>query len=153
MPDDAVRVYKKMIKDGLKPNIYTYNMMMKSYFHAKNYEMGCAVWDEMGKKGCCPDDNSYIVFIGGLIRQGRSDEACKYIEEMISKGMKAPQLDYNKLVADSSRAGKPDVLEELARKTKFSGKFEDSNVFARWGERMKKRVKRRNPDQTGRRLF
>ncbi|KAM7528058.1 hypothetical protein LguiB_031468 [Lonicera macranthoides] len=145
MPDDAVRMYKKMVQSGIEPTIHTYNMMMKSYFQTNNYEMGCAVWEEMRKKGCCPDDNSYIVFIGGLIRQGRSVEACKYLEEMLEKGMKAPQLDYNKFAADFSRAGKPQILEELAQRMKFEGKFEVSNIFARWAEMMKNRVKIRNP--------
>ncbi|KAF9618211.1 hypothetical protein IFM89_000680 [Coptis chinensis] len=151
MPDDAVRIYKKMIQNGHKPTIHTYNMLMKSYFHLKNYEMGYAVWEEMASKGCCPDDNSYIVFVGGLIRHGRSEEACKYLEEMIEKGMKAPQLDYNKFAADFSRAGKPNILEELAQKMKFSGKFEVSHVFARWSEMMKKSIKQREPSHVGRR--
>ncbi|KAK0583151.1 hypothetical protein LWI29_034003 [Acer saccharum] len=148
MPDDAVMVYKKMIKSDIEPSIHTYNMIMKSYFQIRNYEMGHAVWDEMIKKGCCPDDNSYTVFIGGLISQGRSGEACKYLEEMIEKGMKTPQLDYNKFAADFSRAGEPDILEELAQKLKFSGKFEVSNVLARWAEMMKKKVNRRDPIKT-----
>lgn len=148
MPDDAVRIYKKMIQNGIQPTIHTFNMMMKSFFLTRNYNMGHAVWEEMNSKGCCPDENSYIVMIRGLIRQGRSVEACKFLEEMIAKGMKAPQLDYNKFAADFSRAGKPDVLEELAQKMKFSGKFEDSNLFARWAEMMKKRVKRRDPIRT-----
>lgn len=148
MTDDAVRIYKKMIQNGIQPTIHTFNMMMKSFFMTRNYDMGSAVWEEMNRKGCCPDDNSYIVMIGGLIRQGRSVEACKFLEEMIEKGMKAPQLDYNKFAADFSRAGKPDILEELAQKMKFSGKFEDSNLFARWAEMMKKRVKRRDPIKT-----
>lgn len=145
MPDDAVRIYKKMCESDIEPTIHTYNMMMKSYFQTRNYEMGAAVWDEMKQKGCCPDDNSYTVFIGGLISQGRCSEAGKYLEEMIEKGMKAPQLDYNKFAADFSRAGRPDILEELAQKMKFSGKFEASNVIARWADMMRKRVKRRNP--------
>ena len=45
--------------------------------------MGHAVWDEMSKKGSYPDDNSCTVFIGGLTSQGRSEEACKYLEEII----------------------------------------------------------------------
>ncbi|GAB4841766.1 hypothetical protein Ancab_022488 [Ancistrocladus abbreviatus] len=145
MADDAVRIYQKMIQNGIQPTIHTYNMMMKSYFFTGNYEMGCAVWAEMACKGCCPDDNSYTVLIGGLIRQGRSEEACKYLEVMIEKGMKVPQLDYNKFAADFSRAGRPNILEELAQKMKFSGKFEVSETFARWAEMMKKRVKRREP--------
>nr|GMD01577.1 pentatricopeptide repeat-containing protein At3g62470, mitochondrial-like [Ipomoea batatas] len=142
MPDDVVRIYKKMIQNGVQPTIHTYNMMMKSFFTTRNYELGCAVWEEMNSKGCCPDENSYTVFIGGLIQQGRSVEACKYLEEMIEKGMRAPQLDYNKLAADFSRAGNPDILEELSRRMKLCGKFEVSNLFARWAEMMKKRVKR-----------
>ncbi|KAL2535240.1 Pentatricopeptide repeat-containing protein [Forsythia ovata] len=145
MPDDAVRIYKKMIQNSIQPSIHTYNMIMKSYFVTKNYDKGCAFWEEMKRKGCCPDENSYTVFIGGLIRQGRSIEACKYLEEMIQKGMRAPQLDYNKFIADFSRAGKSDIMEELAQKMKFSGKFEVSNLFARWAEMMKRRVKRRDP--------
>ncbi|KAK6941077.1 Pentatricopeptide repeat [Dillenia turbinata] len=107
MPDDSVMIYKKMIQNGIEPTIHTYNMMMKSYFQTRNYEMG-------------------------LIRYGKSKEACRYIEEMIEKGMKAPQLDYNKFAADFSQAGRPDILEELARKMKFAGKFEVANFFARW---------------------
>ncbi|XP_019151649.1 PREDICTED: pentatricopeptide repeat-containing protein At3g62470, mitochondrial-like [Ipomoea nil] len=142
MPDDAVRIYKKMIQNGVQPTIHTYNMMMKSFFTTRNYDLGCAVWEEMNSKGCCPDENSYTVFIGGLIRQGRSVEACKYLEEMIEKGMRAPQLDYNKFAADFSRTGNPDILEDLSHRMKLSGKFEVSNLFARWVEMMKKRVKR-----------
>ncbi|KAM7254671.1 hypothetical protein ACFE04_019912 [Oxalis oulophora] len=148
MPDEAALIYRKMIQSGIELSIHTFNMIMKSYFVTRNYETGLSVWDEMIQKGCCPDDNSYIVLIGGLISQGKSREACKYLEEMLDKGMKAPQIDYNKFVADFSRAGKPDILEELAQKMKFAGKFEVSNVLARWAEMMKKRVKRRDRPNT-----
>lgn len=144
MPYDAIRLYNKMTHGGIQPSIHIYNMMMKSVFIARDYNTGHAIWDEMIKKGCCPDENSYIVFIGGLIREGRSVEACQLLEKMIEKGMNVPQLDYNKFAADFSRAGKPDILEELAQRMKFSGKFEVSNFFARWAEMMKKRVKRRD---------
>ncbi|PHT41060.1 Pentatricopeptide repeat-containing protein, mitochondrial [Capsicum baccatum] len=145
MPDDAVVLYKKMIRNGIQPTIHTYNMLMKSFFITKNYDIAHATWEEMRLRGCCPDENSYTVFIGGLIRQGRSMEACKYLAEMIDKGMKAPQLDYNKFAADFSRAGRPDILDELAKRMKFSGKFEVSSLFARHAEILKSRVKRRDP--------
>ena len=149
MPDDAVRIYKKMISKGLEPTIHTYNMIMKSYFlGGRNYAMGCAVWDEMLQKGICPDVNSYTVFINGHIQHGRPEEACKFIEEMIQKGMKAPQIDYNKFAADFSKAGKPDILFELAQKVNFTGKSDESNVFHQWGERLRSRVKQTVPNQT-----
>lgn len=114
-PDDAAKIYKKMILSNIQPSIHTYNMMMKSYFTSRNYEMGYAVWEEMKKKGSCPDENSYIILIRGLKRHGRSIEACRYIEEMMGKGMKAPQLDY-KFTSDISRAH---TLEVLTQKMKF----------------------------------
>ncbi|KAG0496366.1 hypothetical protein HPP92_001057 [Vanilla planifolia] len=114
MPDDAVRIYKKMIHNGFNPTIHTYNMMMKSYFHGNNYEMGCATWEEMGRKGICADVNSYTVYINGHIRHGRPEEAYKHIVDMVNKGMSVPQVDYNKFAADFSRAGRPDALSELA---------------------------------------
>ncbi|KAM1700520.1 hypothetical protein TB2_030991 [Malus domestica] len=97
MPNDAMQIYKKMIQNGIEPSIYTYNMIMKSYFHTRNYDVG------------------------------KSGEACKFLEGMVKKGMKPPQLGLNN-----------------KRKMKFDGKFEVSNVFARWVEMMKKRVKRRD---------
>uniref|UniRef100_A0ACD5U4H5 Uncharacterized protein n=1 Tax=Avena sativa TaxID=4498 RepID=A0ACD5U4H5_AVESA len=154
MPDDAVRIYKKMISKGLEPTFHTYNMMMKSYFvGGRNYVMGCAVWDEMHRKGICPDVNLYTVFINGHIRHGRPEEACKFIEEMIKKGMEAPQIDYNKFAADFSKAGKPDILFELAQKVRFTGKVDESNVFHQWGERMRSRVKQTVPNETRGRTF
>ncbi|CAO2818730.1 unnamed protein product [Amaranthus hypochondriacus] len=146
MPDDAVRVYKKMIQSGNAPTIHTFNMMMKSYFVAGNSEMACVVWDEMIEKGCCPDENAYTVFIGGLIRQGRSEDACKYVEEMINKGMRVPELDFSKFAADFSRVGRPNILDELARKMRLCGKSEVSEVFAQWARMNQKRVTRRSMD-------
>lgn len=121
MPDDAVKVYKKMIQSKIEPSIHTYNMIMKAYFIARNYEMGCAVWEEMKRKGRCPDENSYIVFIGGLVRQRKMNEALKYLKEMNDKGMKAP---------DFSKADGWNTLENFAQEMKFSGNFEVSNLFA-----------------------
>ncbi|KAL6516315.1 hypothetical protein OROGR_019620 [Orobanche gracilis] len=68
--------------------------------------MGYAVWEEMKKKGCCPDENTYIILIGGLLRLRRTNEAYKYSVEMIDKGMKAPQFDYKKLTGGFSRTGR-----------------------------------------------
>lgn len=143
MPEHATRIYNKMIQNGIEPSIHTFNMMMKSYFMARKYEMGRAVWEEMVKKGICPDDNSYTVLIRGLIGEGKSREACRYLEEMLDKGMKTPLIDYNKFAADFHRGGQPDIFEELAQRAKFSGKFEASEIFARWAQMTRRRFKQR----------
>ncbi|KAE8711266.1 Detected protein of unknown function [Hibiscus syriacus] len=117
--------------EGCPPDGHTYNALIKLLTTQPmpddammNYDMSRAIWDEMTEKGYWPDDVSYTVFIGGLIRLGRSGEACRLLEEMIEKGMKARQFDYHKFAANFSRAGKPAILEELARKMNISGKIE-----------------------------
>ncbi|RXI09452.1 hypothetical protein DVH24_034069 [Malus domestica] len=69
---DAIKLFKVMKAKGPSPN-------------TRNYHIGRAVWDEMIQKGFCLDDNSYTILIGGLINQGRSGEACKYLEGMVEK--------------------------------------------------------------------
>jgi pentatricopeptide repeat protein len=143
MPEHGTRIYNKMIQNEIEPSIHTFNMIMKSYFVARNYEMGRAVWDEMIKKGICPDDNSYTVLIRGLISEGKSREACRYLEEMLDKGMKTPLIDYNKFAADFHRGGQPEIFEELAQRAKFSGKFAAAEIFARWAQMTRRRFKQR----------
>ncbi|ESQ43825.1 hypothetical protein EUTSA_v10005842mg [Eutrema salsugineum] len=143
MPEHATRIYNKMIQNGIEPSIHTFNMIMKSYFMARNYEMGRAAWDEMVKKGICPDDNSYTVLIRGLIGEGKSREACRYLEEMLDRGMKTPLIDYNKFAADFHRAGQPEIFEELSQRAKFSGKFVAAEIFARWAQMTRRKFKQR----------
>ncbi|GLJ30741.1 hypothetical protein SUGI_0609220 [Cryptomeria japonica] len=148
-PDEATKFFDEMIQCGIEPTIHTYNMLMELYFSTKKFEMGLNVWNQMAQNGCSPDVNSYTVFIGGLIREGRSQEACTYIESMIEKGMKAPHFDYNKFLADFSRAGRPDIFEELAQKMKYAGKLGVANMFIKFSQKTKKRMKRRHIPSVG----
>ncbi|KAG9150322.1 hypothetical protein Leryth_017625 [Lithospermum erythrorhizon] len=168
--DMAIGYFGEMLDSGGEPDAAIYTCLVTGYGNQNKMDKVYRLLVEMKEKGFSPDAqlynaliklminhqmldeivqvaariNSYTVLIGGLIRLGRSVEACKFLEEMLEKGMKAPQLDYNSFAADFSRAGKPDILDELAQRTKFSGKSEVSNEFARWAEMMKKRVKRRD---------
>ncbi|KAL9148604.1 hypothetical protein ABFS82_12G052400 [Erythranthe guttata] len=85
MPEEAVKIYKKMVQSAVGASVHTYNMIMKSYFVARDCEMGLA--------------NSYTVLVGGLVRQGRLNESCRYLEKMIDKRMRALRIDYKKFSA------------------------------------------------------
>lgn len=142
-PDEATKLYEKMIQRGFQPTVHTYNTLMQLYFVARKAEMGFAIWDQMARNVCCPDVKSYTLFIGGLIREGRSQEACALIESMIGQGMEAPRFDYNKFLADFGKAGKPDILEELASKMKHAGKLDVSELFLRYSQKIKSKMKKR----------
>lgn len=148
-PDEATKLYDKMIKCGFQPTIHTYNTLMKLYFLAGKAEMGFAIWDQMARNLCCPDVKSYTLFIGGLIREGRSQEACALIESMIGQGMEVPRFDYNKFLADFGKAGRPDILEELATKMKHAGKSDVSELFLRYSQKIKSKMKKRAKTRRG----
>ncbi|EYU38195.1 hypothetical protein MIMGU_mgv1a024858mg, partial [Erythranthe guttata] len=124
MPDEAVKIYKKMVQSAVGASVHTYNMIMKSYFVARDCEMGLADWEEMKRRGFCPDENSYTVLVGGLVRQGRLNESCRYLEKMIDKRMRAPRIDYKKFSSGFYWSGGRNCLEDLAEKMKLSGNSE-----------------------------
>ncbi|KAK4381984.1 Pentatricopeptide repeat-containing protein, mitochondrial [Sesamum angolense] len=124
--DMVYRLLNEMKEKGCPPDGRMYNALLKMM--ANRHLPDDA---EMKRNGCCPDENSCTVLIGRLIRRGRSNEACKYLEE-IDKGMKAPQLDYNKFTADFCRAGRANILEDLAQKMKFSGNSDVADLLERW---------------------
>ncbi|EYU34836.1 hypothetical protein MIMGU_mgv1a023993mg [Erythranthe guttata] len=99
MPDEAVKIYKKMV--------------------LRDCEMGFAVWEEMKRRGFCPDENSYTVLVGGLVRQGRLNESFRYLEKMIDKRMRAPRIDYKKFSAGFYWICGRNCLEDLAEKMKL----------------------------------
>ncbi|KAH9327339.1 hypothetical protein KI387_007517 [Taxus chinensis] len=141
-PDEAAKLYEEMIQRDFKPTIHTYNMLMKLYFSTRKPERGFDIWNQMARNGCSPDVNSYTVFIGGLIREGRSQEACNYIEKMIDKGMRVPRFDNDKFIADCSRAGRPDIFEHPAEKMKQTGRLDVADVFIKYSQKMEKRAKK-----------
>ncbi|KAI7991587.1 Pentatricopeptide repeat-containing protein [Camellia lanceoleosa] len=146
---EAGKVWNDMTDKGFKPNIVAHHTMLEGLLRCRKRSDAIKLFEVMKSKGPYPSARSYTILIRDLCKQMKMKEAVEYFEDMLDygndKGMKAPQLDYNKFAADFSRIGKPDILEELSQKMKFLGKFEASNLFGRWAKMMRNRVKRRDP--------
>ncbi|KAF6142725.1 hypothetical protein GIB67_018436 [Kingdonia uniflora] len=69
-------------------DLFTYNMLMKRaaclYMHTVDYAI--ELFDRMRKKGYQPNKWSYDVIIFGLCKNGRRDEALRWVDEMHRKG-------------------------------------------------------------------
>ncbi|XP_065862028.1 putative pentatricopeptide repeat-containing protein At3g15200 isoform X3 [Euphorbia lathyris] len=86
-PEELPLVLEKMEKCNSKLNDDTYNLILKLYVDWDCEERARDTWNEMEKHGLGPDRRSYTVMIHWLYDKGRIEDALRYFEEMISKGM------------------------------------------------------------------
>ncbi|KAL0371531.1 UNVERIFIED_CONTAM: Pentatricopeptide repeat-containing protein, mitochondrial, partial [Sesamum angustifolium] len=136
---EAVEYLDDMLTRGYEPDAAVYTCLMTGFGNQKKMDMVHRLLNEMKEKGCPPDGRMYNALIKMMANRHLPDDAtgkfqwaCKYLEEMIDKGMKAPQLDYNKFTADFCRAGRANILEDLAQKMKFSGNSDVADLLERW---------------------
>jgi len=132
-PDEANRLFHRMIQDGCEPIMHTYVMLMQVNFGFRR----CS-------EVLCPNVDFHTVFVGGLVKKGRSREASKYLESMVYEGVDVPRFDYNRFLSDfSSTPDGHNIFEEVAEKLRQAGKVDLSDVFLRYSQKMTTRDKRR----------
>jgi len=68
-------VYENMKGEGLEPNVFTYNILLKALCKNGKVDGACKLLVEMSKRGCVPDKVSYTTVVAGMCRDGRVDEA------------------------------------------------------------------------------
>ncbi|KAK7396266.1 hypothetical protein VNO78_17144 [Psophocarpus tetragonolobus] len=109
MMGEAIEYFEEMVDSGSQPDAALYTCLIARFGRQKKMDMVYNLRKEMRKRGCPPDGRTYNALIKLMDRSG---EACKYLEEMLEKRMKAPQLDYNKFASDICKT----VMLKMARK-------------------------------------
>ncbi|KAL8532429.1 hypothetical protein ACS0TY_008872 [Phlomoides rotata] len=72
---DATEVFREMIRRGCEPTMHTYVMLLQGHLGKR------------GRKGEDPLVNFDTIFVGGLVKAGKSLEASKYVERVIDRGL------------------------------------------------------------------
>lgn len=129
---DATNVFREMIKRGCEPIMHTYIMLLQGHLGKR------------GRKGSDPLVNFDTIFVGGMVKAGKSLEATKYVERMLNRGQEVPRFDYNKFLHCYSNEEGVVMFEEVAKKLREVGSFDLADIFARYGEKMATRDRRRN---------
>ncbi|KAM2728718.1 hypothetical protein EV1_000176 [Malus domestica] len=143
------------LKERFTPNLQTFTALLNGWCSSKNLMEVGRVWNEMVDKGFKHDIVAHNTMLRGLLRGHKRSDAIKLFKVMKAKGPSPNTRNYHigRAVWDEmiQKGFCPDdnSYTELAQKMKFAGKFEVSNVFARWAEMMRKRVKRRDPIENG----
>lgn len=129
---EATQVFREMIKRGCEPIMHTYIMLLQGHLGKR------------GRKGPDPLVNFDTIFVGGMVKAGKSLEATKYVERMLNRGQEVPRFDYNRFLHYYSNEEGVVMFEDVAKKLREVGLFDLADIFARYGEKMATRDKRRD---------
>ncbi|CAN0897622.1 Putative pentatricopeptide repeat-containing protein At1g26500 [Linum grandiflorum] len=131
-PEEATDVFREMISRGCEPIMHTYVMLLQGHLGKR------------GRKG--PDSalNFDTIFVGGLVKAGKSLEATKYVERTMNGAMEVPRFDYNRFLHYFSNEEGVAMFEDTSKKLREAGLVDLADVLGRFGEKMATRDRRRN---------
>ncbi|KAG6396586.1 hypothetical protein SASPL_142738 [Salvia splendens] len=129
---EATEVFREMVRRGCEPTMHTYVMLLQGHLGRR------------GRRGEDPLVNFDTIFVGGLIKAGKSLEATKYVERAINRGVEVRRFDYNKFLHYFSNEEGAAMFEAMAVKLREVGLFDLADILARYGEKMATRDRRRN---------
>lgn len=70
----------------------------------------------MVSNGCLPDTVTYNVFVQGLLKWNKIDDAIPLLEEMDSRGFKLNSATFSMLIEPLQREGKDKALFDIVKK-------------------------------------
>ncbi|XP_027362372.1 putative pentatricopeptide repeat-containing protein At1g26500 [Abrus precatorius] len=129
---EATQVFREMIRRGCEPTMHTYIMLLQGHLGRR------------GRKGSDPLVNFDTIFVGGLVKAGKSKEAMKYVERVMNRGMEVPRFDYNKFLHYFSNEEGVCMFEEVGKKLREVGLVDLADILERYGQKMATRDRRRN---------
>ncbi|KHN29998.1 Putative pentatricopeptide repeat-containing protein [Glycine soja] len=129
---EATQVFREMIRRGCEPTMHTYIMLLQGHLGRR------------GRKGTDPLVNFDTIFVGGMVKAGKSKEATKYVERVLNRGMEVPRFDYNKFLHYFSNEEGVHMFEDVGKKLREVGLVDLADILERYGQKMATRDRRRN---------
>ncbi|KAK6926831.1 Pentatricopeptide repeat, partial [Dillenia turbinata] len=107
---DTIRcLFKQMVNDGIEPDTFTLNFMIKGYVLSLHVNDGLRIFHQMGVVyNCQPNSYSYDYLIHGLCAQSRTNNARELCEEMKRKGLIPSSKSYNSVINSLALNGETD---------------------------------------------
>ncbi|XP_028803619.1 pentatricopeptide repeat-containing protein At2g27800, mitochondrial isoform X2 [Neltuma alba] len=111
---DTIRcLFKQMVNDGVEPDIFTLNSMIKGYVLSLHVNDALRIFHQMGGVYACkPNSFTYDYLIHGLCAQGRTKNAKEICNEMKTAGLIPSSKSYNSLVNALALGGETEEAVE-----------------------------------------
>ncbi|GJN11129.1 hypothetical protein PR202_ga29298 [Eleusine coracana subsp. coracana] len=139
-----VREGYRVFHGAKERDIALYHGLMKGLIRIKR--AGEATEGHLGKrgrKGRDPLVNFESIFVGGLVKAGRTLEATKFVERTMWGGVDVPRFDYNKFLYYFSNEEGVAMFEEVGKRLREVGLIDLGDILSTYGERMATRDRRR----------
>ena len=112
MTSEATQVFREMIKKGSEPIMHTYIMLLQGHLGKR------------GRKGSDPPVNFDTIFVGGLVKAGKSLEVTKYVERVMNRGFEVSRFNYNRFLYYYSNEEGVVMFEVMAKRLREVGLFD-----------------------------
>ncbi|KAJ0974407.1 hypothetical protein J5N97_016372 [Dioscorea zingiberensis] len=106
---------------NLRPNVVSYNIIIKGRCEKHGFESARHLFDEMRKRKVRPSVVSYNILIGHMSRNGHLGGAIRMKEEMVSKGTHPNAVTYALLMEGLCREGKFDSAKKMMFDMQYQG--------------------------------
>lgn len=107
-------LFKKMVDDGVEPDIFCLNCMIKGYVLSLHVNDALRIFHQMGVVyDYQPNSFSYNYLIYGLCAQGRTNNARELCEKMKKSGFVPSSKSYNSIVNSLALQGEIDGAVEF----------------------------------------
>ncbi|XP_057426630.1 pentatricopeptide repeat-containing protein At1g63330-like [Lotus japonicus] len=90
---NALFVYKEMVKAGILPTVDTLNYLLEVLFVTDRVDLALDQFRRMNNKGCSPNSKTFEIVIKGLVENGRVDESVSVLEQMLKLNCQ-PELSF-----------------------------------------------------------
>ncbi|CAK8572566.1 unnamed protein product [Lathyrus sativus] len=126
---NALFVYKEMVKAGVLPTVDTLNYLLEILFTIDRIDLALDQFRRMNNKGCSPNSKTFEILVKGLIENGRVDEAVAVLEQMLELECQTDMSFYSCTIPLFCRENKVEEGMKLFRRMKDSDLVPDSFVY------------------------
>ncbi|KAK4424183.1 Pentatricopeptide repeat-containing protein [Sesamum alatum] len=127
--ESARSVYFEMIDNGISPNVFTYNILIRGLCANKEMDKGLGFLEEMEKKGCLPNVVTYNTLIDAYCKMGNMNEAYALLKLMWEKDLEPNVITYNVIINGLCREGRMKETNKAFKEMKAKGLVPDEITY------------------------
>ncbi|KAK7392123.1 hypothetical protein VNO78_20552 [Psophocarpus tetragonolobus] len=125
----ALFVYKEMVKACVLPTVDTLNYLLQTLFGTNRIDLALDQFRRMNNKGCNPNSQTFGILVKGLVGNGRVDEAATVLEQMLKLKSKPDLSFYTCAIPLFCRENKIEEAVKLFKMMKDSNFVPESFIY------------------------